>query len=174
MAKVAIFIFSIILGVSLFSCEKEDDSQGNCFDGFMNNGETGADCGGPCPPCQIPIIEQLVFVVNGIEVSFPYRVAEMETTGIIAGMNDTISFSVNFERIDESWPLISGPNTFITYNGVTYSDFTSESHLILTNEDTENNRISGLFFVEFYRLVEEPDLYDTLLVNNGAFSHLSY
>jgi len=28
-----------------------------CSDGIQNHGETGIDCGGPCPPCAIPAIE---------------------------------------------------------------------------------------------------------------------
>jgi len=175
MTKVAIFIFSIILTSVLFSCNKEDDkASGNCSDGYMNNGETGTDCGGPCSPCQLPIVERIVVIIKGKEVSFPNVFAEMATTGIIAGSNDTISFSVNFGRVEGLWPLIEGPNTFITYNGIDYTDFTSESHLILTEDDTDNNRISGLFRVEFYRLATSPDIYDTLIVNNGMFDNLSY
>lgn len=174
MAKVAIFIFTVVLSVSMFSCNKEDDKTGNCSDGYMNNGETGTDCGGPCPPCPQPLDERIVVVINGAEISFSNLFAEMGTTGIIAGSNDSISLSVNFERIDSLWPLIEGPNTFITYNGATYNNFTTESHLVLTDEDTEESRISGLFRVEFYRMVIEPNTYDTLFVNNGMFSNLIY
>jgi len=28
-----------------------------CSDGIQNQGETGVDCGGPCPPCAVPAIE---------------------------------------------------------------------------------------------------------------------
>ncbi len=164
----------MILSVTLSSCNKEDDDVGNCSDGFINNGETGLDCGGPCAPCLEPVVKRMVVFVEGEEVSFPTLFAEIETTGIIAGSNDTISLSVNFGLIDSVWPLIEGPNTFITYNGVNYNEFSTDSHLILTDEDNENNRISGLFRVEFYRLVSSPDVYDTIIVDNGMFNNLSY
>lgn len=175
MTKVAIFICTMILSVTLSSCNKEDDDLGNCSDGFINNGETGLDCGGPCAPCIDPVVERIVVVIDGVEVSLSNLFAEMETTGIIAGSNDSISLSVNFQRVDGTWPLIEGPNTFISYNGVDYNEFTTDSHLVLTEEDTENNRISGLFRVEFYKLVATtPDVYDTLIVDNGMFNNLSY
>jgi hypothetical protein len=42
-----LFLFSILV----ITCKKEDTSKSTCVDGIQNQGETGVDCGGPCPAC---------------------------------------------------------------------------------------------------------------------------
>ncbi|MFC2100279.1 hypothetical protein ACFLRZ_00465 [Bacteroidota bacterium] len=45
----------LVIGLILIltnSCNKNDDNElATCSDGIQNQGETGIDCGGPCPPC---------------------------------------------------------------------------------------------------------------------------
>ena len=35
-----------------------------CNDGFKNQGEDGVDCGGPCPPCERPTLEQPITIAR--------------------------------------------------------------------------------------------------------------
>jgi len=57
MKKIHCFLTLVLVGgfLLLNSCSKEDDSDNNstatCSDGIQNQGETGVDCGGPCPDC---------------------------------------------------------------------------------------------------------------------------
>lgn len=169
MTKIAILILSVAFLSVLISCEKEEENiVGNCFDGYMNNGETGADCGGPCAPCQDPVIEQLVANINGRMISFGNRFCEINPTAIVSGSNDTIQLIFNFEMIDSEWPMISGVNTRLIYNDTFYDSFSNESHAIVTDHNAVEQKISGLFRIEFTR--------DTLslFVENGAFNNMSY
>lgn len=50
-----------------------------CFDGIMNGGETGVDCGGLCEPCEMPfdanviIIPALLILLVGLSIVGYYR-----------------------------------------------------------------------------------------------------
>jgi hypothetical protein len=169
MTKITILILSVTFLSVLIGCEKEaEKNAGNCFDGYMNNGETGADCGGSCAPCQEPSIEKIVAQINGKLVSFENRMCEIDPTVIISGSNDSIQLSINFELIGNEWPLINGVHTKLIYNDTLYETFNAESHVIVTSHNMNEQKISGLFRVEFIR--------DTtvFLLENGAFSNLTY
>src|SRR5437879_5151312 len=46
------FIFIALLAFCISSCNKNSsNTTGTCTDGVKNQGETGIDCGGPCPVC---------------------------------------------------------------------------------------------------------------------------
>ena len=59
--KVRVILLIVILLVPLtysqsvgFDASLEITAAPTCFDGFQNQGETGVDCGGPCPACPSP------------------------------------------------------------------------------------------------------------------------
>lgn len=172
MTKLGLFAVLLLAGSVFLSCEKEEEKKtGNCSDGFMNNGETGADCGGPCAPCEQPLANQLVATFHGREVSFlhPYVVMNGDEA-IISGVNDSIEFSIHFEMTSDTiWPLIDGTHTKLEYNGDFYNTYLSEeSHVIVTNLEETENHFSGLFRVKYVQGA------DTILMQNGSFLQLRY
>lgn len=46
---VSLFVLLIFVSAVLSSCEE------TCYDGALNNGEEGIDCGGPCVPCDTTV-----------------------------------------------------------------------------------------------------------------------
>jgi hypothetical protein len=172
-----IFTFLVGLGIFVLSCEKEEvPAVGNCSDGFMNNGELGADCGGPCPPCQGSNTSVFYAAFNAEMVFFNNPTAVYGDTIFLGASNDSIQVSLRFKNLNEPdesgqlWPFLVDGQAFVTYNGFEYTQIdTLYSNVIVT--ENLNNRLSGLFQL---RLPHGVNNLDTMKVFNGTFVKISY
>jgi len=155
------------------SCEKEPEAApGNCNDGFLNNGETGIDCGGPCPPCLEPEISSFNAAFNGVLSSFNVFDASYDGTFYLHAKNDSIDLYLRFDNIEnppegeENWPFLDIGEPILEMNGVTYTEFAPNSFIFLS--DNTNNKITGFFQLRL------PIGEDTMRVNTGSFYFIPY
>lgn len=174
--KLIHFILLVVFIIAV-SCKKKDGpTLGTCSDGFLNNGELGVDCGGPCPPCEALETPLFFAAFNAEMVHFGNPEATYGDTIYLNASNDSISVNLRFKNLsepDESgqlWPYLLDGQAYVTYNSINYSEIdTNYSVLILT--ENLNNRISGLFQLH---LPHGPDNTDTLKVVNGTFYKIPY
>lgn len=184
MTKLTIFILSAIILVFSFSCNKEEEAviKGTCTDGYQNNGEQGIDCGGPCEPCEQPIVPSFTMRVNEQFFRFDDYFIQIGSEGeLYVSAADSMSLSLHFVMDEtQNWALIPGSKMWASYRrygsgNVPYStqftELVGDSHLIVTKHDEENRRISGLFYLKM--LPASSDV-DTLFVEAGQFIDLSY
>lgn len=172
MAKILKFLF---LGFIFFvlACNKSEDTNlGNCSDGFMNNGETGIDCGGPCLPCDIPEIATFSAAFYGSLAYFSIVESSYDGTFYVHGQNDSIQIWLRFDNIQNPaegqhpWPLLDIGAPIIQYNGTNYNEFADNSLVLIT--ENANNKISGYFQLSL------PLNGDTLQISGGNFSNVNY
>jgi len=63
-----------------FDCSDDEVNVPTCTDGIWNDGETGVDCGGPCPPCvETPTTCQIGCLSDSTCLPFGTRLVEKET-----------------------------------------------------------------------------------------------
>ena len=65
------FIIGLIAAASIIfysGCSKDEKS--SCDDGIQNQGETGIDCGGPCPACPPPPGGEVVLLGSFFETGW--------------------------------------------------------------------------------------------------------
>jgi hypothetical protein len=174
-------ILLLSLGVlTLSACEKEEEKEpGNCFDGYMNNGELGIDCGGPCSPCVQPSIPLMSASVNGVLVSFSQKNILSGTNWILEGTRDTVYVSLNFgpDASIGGHDLINDVNSRAIVNGREFTSPQSGSHVLVVSHDTEAKKMSGNFRMILVapRVPDDPEtIWDTLKVESGSFSNLVY
>jgi hypothetical protein len=177
--KVTKLILFTLLGISvgLMSCKKtEEPPVGTCSDGYMNNGELGVDCGGPCPPCDQ--YEDPVFFAafNAELVMFGNPTALYGDTIYLGASNDSIQVSLRFKNLTEAdesgqfWPYLQDGLAYVTYNGVNYTQLDNVYSTVIITQN-QSSRISGLF--QLY-LPHGVDNLDTLKVVNGTFNNIPY
>jgi hypothetical protein len=164
----------------MLSCEKEEEQDpGNCFDGYMNNGELGVDCGGPCAPCVQPIVPLMSAAINGTFVSFSQKSVQTGLNWILEGTRDTVYLTINFgpDAAVGGYDLIDDVNTRAVINGREFTSPQPGSYVLVASHDFENKRISGNFRMHLVapRDPEDPEtLWDTLKVESGSYSNLVY
>jgi hypothetical protein len=79
-----IIIFALVYGVYFFTLKPEP----SCFDGKQNQNEEGIDCGGPCPPCELKILEP-------IKVLLPQIISIDEKTSVLIELlNPNVNWGV--------------------------------------------------------------------------------
>ncbi len=138
----------------------------------MNNGETGVDCGGPCPPCEIPEVTTFSAVFDGTISYFSLLEASYDGTFYLHGQNDSIKIWLRFDNIENPaegehpWPLLDLGEPIVEYNGTNYTEFAPNSVVLVT--ENANNKITGYFHLNL--LLGG----DTLKVGGGNFSNVNY
>lgn len=175
-----ICILALTFSLALVSCKKDDDnSKGTCTDGFLNNGEESTDCGGPCAPCQAPLVTSIQAFFWGKHIStgnpsFGNGAVNQGPNWVITASNDSINMSFNFgvSAIPGQHNIVNGTNTFVKFKNVVYDQVisTPSSYVVITENNTSQKYISGNF--KFY-LRSTANL-DTLKVENGDFTDLVY
>jgi hypothetical protein len=166
--------------LTIGACNKEEEKNpGNCFDGYMNNGETGVDCGGPCAPCTQPIIPLMSASLNGTFVSFAQKSIQSGTNWILEGTRDTVYISLNFgpEAAPGGYDLINDANSRAVINGREFTTPQPGSHVLVVSHDLENKRVSGNFrmiLIAPRNPLDPETLWDTLKVESGSYSNLVY
>jgi hypothetical protein len=167
-------ILFVLLGsfIVFSSCKKPDEPQaGTCSDGFLNNGELGIDCGGPCPPCEEYDASTFFASFNNEVVFFSNPSALYGDTIFISASNDSIQLFLRFKNLTEAdesgqfWPFLMDGQAYMVYNGLNYTELDQENSSLIVTEKSIN-RISGLF--QMY-LPYGPDNLDTLKIINGTF-----
>lgn len=165
------------LALFLISCDKtENQPEPTCFDGIMNNGELGVDCGGPCAPCSTLTTPVFFAVFNGEFTNFTNVNLQYGDTIYLSAVTDTVQVNLIFKNLttpDESnqlYPLISNLLPFVTYNNVDYTQMDPQYSVMVVTKN-ENNKLSGLFQL---RLPHGFNNMDTLRVMNGTFENIPY
>jgi hypothetical protein len=183
MMRIAKLVNILLLSAGILTigaCNKEEEKNpGNCFDGYMNNGETGVDCGGPCAPCTQPVIPLMSASLNGTFVSFAQKSIQSGTNWILEGTRDTVYISLNFgpEAAPGGYDLINDANSRAVINGREFTTPQSGSHVLVVSHDSENKRVSGNFRMILIAPRDPLDpetLWDTLKVEAGSYSNLVY
>jgi hypothetical protein len=173
--KLVLFMFMASMVIS--SCKKPDEpATGTCFDGFLNNGELGVDCGGPCPPCE-ELGDPVFFAAfNTQMVMFGNPSAIFGDTVYLSASNDSIQVSLRFKNLsepDESgqlWPYLLDGQAYVIYNNINYTEIDTVYSSVIITENI-SSRISGLF--QLYLPYGQGNL-DTLKVVNGTFYKIPY
>lgn len=177
--KATKLILFTLLGISfgLLACKKTAEPPvGTCSDGYMNNGELGIDCGGPCPPCDSYAAPVFFAAFNAELVMFGNPTAFYGDTIYLAASNDSIQVSLRFKNLTEAdqsgqfWPYLQDGQAFVTYNGVNYTEIDTVYSTVIITENT-SNRLSGLFQLYLPYGVANAD---TLKVVNGTFNNIPY
>lgn len=167
----------VVAAISLAACNKtEEQPEPTCFDGFMNNGELGIDCGGPCAPC--PTFSTPVFFAafNGDFINFPTFTAQYGDTIFLNASADSVQVNLIFENLTTPneqnllYPLVPNLAPYVTYNGVNY-DQANPAYSVVVLTQNANNKISGLFQLA---LPHGFNNMDTLRVINGTFENIPY
>ena len=147
-----------------------------CNDGFMNNGETGLDCGGPCSPCAPITNPVFIAAFNGQFINFPIVNVQYGDTIFMNASTDSVQVHLIFKNLsipDESNqlnPLVLGIMPLVSYNGVNYAN-TNPQYSVVTISEDEDQKLSGLFQLF---LPHGLNNMDTLKVINGAFMNIPY
>lgn len=171
------FLFAWTCMILFVSCEKENQNpEPSCFDGIMNNGELGVDCGGPCPPCSNTAPPFLLAVFNGQLTNFPNINVQYGDTIYINAVTDSVQVNLIFKNLitpnenNELYPLVPNLAPYVVYNGVQYTQ-TDPTYSVVVLTENADNKISGLF-----QLILPHGLnnMDTLKVINGTFENLAY
>ena len=166
-----------VAAFSLAACNKtEEQPEPTCFDGIMNGGEMGVDCGGSCAPC--PTFSNPVFFAafNGNFVNFPNYTAQYGDTIYLNASADSVEVNLIFKNLttpDESnllYPFVPNLAPYVTYNGVDYSNANLDYSVVVITKN-ENSKISGLFQLA---LPHGLNNMDTLRVVNGTFENIPY
>ena len=168
-------MFGLLL--MLLACKKEDEQpQGNCSDGFLNNGELGVDCGGTCLACEGSDNPIFFAAFNAQHVTFGNPSALYGYTIFLGASNDTLQVSLRFKNLSEPdetgqlWPFLLDGQAYVVYNGLSYNAIDTNYSVVIITENL-NNRISGLFQLH---LPNGKDNADTLKVINGTFIKIPY
>jgi hypothetical protein len=179
--------FKLLLALMLFvsftssSCKKKnkEDEKGTCTDGYLNNGEELADCGGPCAPCKKPVVTSINFYLRTSgslqdTLVFDDVSVNNDTNWIVSGLNDSIKFSFDFggSATLGQHAILNSSNSYVKIKNVDYPNLVhpTASYVVVTEKDDYNNYISGNF--QMYFCTNGGT--DTVYVNNGAFSGLIF
>jgi len=170
-----IFVCCLIL-VTLSCSKKQVQQEPSCTDGFLNNGETGIDCGGPCAPC-LGLTNPVFFATfNGQFTYFNNVSVQYGDTIYIHAITDSIQVNLSFKNLtvpDENNqlnPIVQSVLPFVSYFNTDYSNINPQYSVISLSKN-ENNRISGLFQLFLPHGFENMD---TLKVVNGTFENIAY
>jgi hypothetical protein len=117
---VTIFFSIIAIGTfQMLSCEKSDSTTNTntptatCTDGIQNQGETGIDCGGPCPPCT-PVNTSGTLTFN------VYQICAGFSSVILNGASVTIyNNQTDLNNGDWSYYNYTQGNGTVTFNNLT-------------------------------------------------------
>jgi hypothetical protein len=159
------------------ACNKKTEQPApTCFDGIMNGGELGVDCGGPCAPC--PTFSTPIFFAafNGDFINFPNFTAQYGDTIYLNAYTDSVQVNLIFKNLttpDEDnllYPLVPNLAPYVTYNSVNYNN-ANPAYSVVVLTKNENNKISGLFQLA---LPHGFNNMDTLRVINGTFENIPY
>jgi hypothetical protein len=176
------YLFAITVTVlSLTSC-KEKVTDPTCSDGFLNNGETDVDCGGPnCSDCIDTFFFPTLFAnfkdsttqyqtINVIKVVDTFFVsASMSTSSIYFGVYTTPNWNGTSDTsiiVPNSYRITLGNLNYdkpLFYNGEAIAN-------VAMVVDTGNKRIEGSFFFS----TEIESGIDSVHVTNGQFNELLY
>lgn len=171
----------LTLVVVLFSCKKETNNpaQASCTDGLLNNGEKMTDCGGPCSPCDQPLVASIDFYMrksgeNQDTLLFGDVAINNVAGWVISGFKDTIQFSFDFGN-DASLgqhAILNSSNTYVKLGNLTYDSLVVSSNpsVVVTEHDESNKAMSGSFEYSLTNSVNS----DTLYIINGAFNDMRY
>lgn len=171
----------MVLVFCTISCKKETENttKGTCTDGFLNNGEEMADCGGPCAPCSQPLVSSVNFYMRktgALRDTFLFGDVSISNTSdwIITGIKDTVNFSFNFgtDAALGQHIILNSSNTFVQWGDLKYDTLlaTPNSSVVITEHDVNQKVISGNFEAFFTNNSNS----DTLYVTGGAFNDLIY
>lgn len=106
--------------LAIFSC-KDEENQGTCSDGIMNQGETGIDCGGPCNACREG--------AQGVWKSYP-------VAPILANFADSIIATFNTNSTYEVAQWKGGTKTTLTGTYVQTKSSAGSIYTIALNQTT--------------------------------------
>jgi len=161
-------IFSVVL---LTSCKKDEDNEEpepSCTDGIQNQGETGVDCGGPCPPCVYNIMTAKIegFPWSAASLNFQYVPGNFwfeGSTGIIPITKIKIvhkgAYAVGVYNLDNESQYVDESNTIYSCTSGTVE---------FTLFDETNKIIAGTFSFT------ASDGTTTVNITEGVFENLQY
>ena len=166
------FAITIVVSFLILSCKKNEQS---CDDGvFTPEKEEKVDCGGVCPPCNVPsnIDPSYVSVdVNSISTSFGDYGINKTTDWILQFQNDSIFVFLNFGDGDSLGNRsIKVPNSKAVFNNVNYSTLTV-GNVLFSEINHADNQLSGYFEAQF---VSDIVSTDTLKLTGGQFEKVGW
>jgi hypothetical protein len=169
-------ILFVFLFLAFTACEKEQETH-TCDDGLLSPGETGVDCGGPCPDCPDPLPTPFAYAkINDTETQFSNYTLEKIDDWILNFNNDTVDVTINLGNGDSlgARPLkvqFAQAQLF----GLEY-EILSEGTSLFTNIDQENKTLSFFFQAKFTIDPNSPNynVLDTLYVREGDFENIEW
>lgn len=172
MKYLALIFFTLFV---LFACKKDTDSPDLCTNGYLDIGETGVDCGGPCKACQDTYYPYLSIKLNQQQITFTNKTfTETNNKWSLKFWNDSIQVQMELGEtlIKDSLYDIASVNTFMTYFGIVYPLTTpyKPTNLAISDIAIQDRRISGYFSSKFYR----AGFMDTMTVSGGNFLDLPF
>ncbi|MDX1943680.1 MAG: FG-GAP-like repeat-containing protein, partial [Saprospiraceae bacterium] len=115
-----------------------------CDDGFQNGGETGVDCGGPCPACPTPCLGTTVFtpapaISTSADAATSVYAVDVDGDGDV----DVLSASANDDKI--VWYENDGSETFTAHTITTSADEARSVYAVDVDGDGDVDVLSASF-----------------------------
>lgn len=168
--KVRIILAFTMLTIFL-GCKEKEPLVDKCSNGFVDAGETGIDCGGKCPPCEVINHPSLYLEINGTPLSMSGKSIVLNSGNyILTASNDSLVVKFNLGNNLQFGTFLLDPNgTFTQLNGIFYLNASNGVRTISSN-DSIYKTVNGFTQADLTR----TGYTDTLKIRNCQFDYLPY